>query len=196
MKRGLMALVAIVAVSSLPVHAGTISGKVSGVTGESVVYVDSIAGKSFPDPAEKPVIDQRRIMFRPHVSVVQKGTTVNFLNSDPLAHNVYWTGISGNKKLGHNLGTWPQGQTRSFKFDDAGVVPLLCIAHPEMTGYLIVTPTPYHAISDKDGNYKIENVPDGHYTVVAWHEGAKSSSQAVNVAGNTKADFTLIKEGK
>jgi len=56
-----------------------------------------------------------------------------------------------------------------------------------------VTPTPYHAITDKDGNYKIENIPDGQYTVVAWHEGAKNSSKPVTVAGNTKADFTVSK---
>ena len=193
MKSDLILAMAVLAVLNSAASAGTISGKVSGLPGESAVYVESIPGKTFPAPTEKPVIDQRRIMFRPHITVVQQGTTVDFLNSDPVAHNVYWTAISGNKKLGHNLGTWPQGQTRSFKFDDAGVVPLLCIAHPEMNGYLIVTPTPYHAITDKDGNYKIENIPDGQYTVVAWHEGAKNSSKPVTVAGNTKADFTVSK---
>jgi len=173
--------------------AGSISGKVTGMSGESVVYVDTIAGKTFPAPTAKPVIDQRRIRFQPHIMALQVGTTVDFLNSDPVAHNVYWSSVSGNKKLGHNLGTWPQGQTRSFKFDDAGVVPLLCIAHPEMAGYLIVSPTPYYVVTDKNGNYKIENVPDGQYTVVVWHEGAKNSSNKVTVTGNTKADFTVSK---
>jgi plastocyanin len=193
MKRDLTLVMAVVVALTFVASAGTLSGKVSGVNGESVVYLEAGPGKTFPAPTKKPVIDQRRIMFRPHITVVQQGTTVDFLNSDPVAHNVYWTAISGNKKLGHNLGTWPQGQTRSFKFDDVGVVPLLCIAHPEMAGYLIVTPTPYNAITDKDGNYKIENVPDGEYNVVAWHEGAKNSSKRVTVAGNTKADFTLSK---
>jgi len=193
MQRNILAVTAIVLALALAASAGSISGKVSGMAGESVVYVDTIPGKTFPAPTEKPVIDQRRIMFRPHITVAQQGTTVDFLNSDPVAHNVYWSSINGNKKLGHNLGTWPQGQTRSFKFDDVGVVPLLCIAHPEMAGYLIVTPTPYHAVSDKEGNYKIDNVPDGQYTVVAWHEGAKNSSQSVTVKGNTKADFTVSK---
>jgi hypothetical protein len=43
------------------------------------------------------------------------------------------------------------------------------------------------------GNYKIENVPDGSYTVTAWHEGAKNQSKPVTVSGDTKADFTLSK---
>jgi len=191
MKGKVLGVCAAVMGLALPASAGSISGKVTGKSGESVVYVDAIAGKTFPAPTEKPVIDQKRIMFRPRLTVVLQGTTVDFLNSDPVAHNVYWPAISGDKKLRYNLGTWPQGQTRSFKFDNVGVVPLLCIAHPEMSGYVIVAPTPYYAITDKDGNYKIENVPDGQYTVVAWHEGAKNASKAVTVAGDTKVDFTV-----
>jgi hypothetical protein len=57
----------------------------------------------------------------------------------------------------------------------------------------VVVPTPYFAASDQAGNYKIENVPDGSYTVIAWHEGAKNGSKPVSVSGDTKADFTLSK---
>ena len=193
MKRTLTIFAAAIAMSSLAASAGTISGKVVGVTGESVVYVDVIAGKTFPAPTDKPLIDQKGLMFTPHIVAVQQGTTVEFLNSDKVAHNVFWISVGGNKKLGHNLGTWPQGEKRSFKFDNPGAVPLLCNVHPEMGGYIVVSPTPYYAVTDKSGNYKIENVPDGSYTVTAWHEGAKSSSKPVTVAGEGKADFTLTK---
>jgi len=186
-------LVIFVVIASLVASAGTISGKVSGVSGSSVVYVDTISGKTFPAPSEKPVIDQKGLMFQPHVVAVQQGTTVEFLNSDKVAHNVFWPSISGNKKLGHNLGTWPQGEKRSFKFDNPGVVTLLCNVHPEMAGYLVVSPTPYFAETDKEGNYKIANVPDGQYNVVAWHEGAKNQSKPVQVSGDAKQDFTLSK---
>jgi plastocyanin len=193
MKRNITLAIAIVAVLSLAASAGTISGKVSGVAGESVVYVDTIQGKTFPAPTKTPVIDQKGLLFQPHITVVQTGTTVEFLNSDKVAHNVFWTNVGGNKKLGHNLGTWPQGEKRSFKFDNPGAVPLLCNVHPEMAGYVVVVPTPYFATTDKSGTYKIENVPDGSYTVTAWHEGAKNQSKPVSVSGDTKADFTLSK---
>ena len=186
-------LVMFIVIASLVASAGTISGKVSGVSGSSVVYVDTIAGKTFPAPSDKPVIDQKGLMFQPHVAVVQQGTTVEFLNSDKVAHNVFWPSISGNKKLGHNLGTWPQGEKRAFKFDNPGVVTLLCNVHPEMAGYLVVSPTPYFAETDKEGNYKIDNVPDGSYNVVAWHEGAKPQTKPVQVSGSGKQDFTLSK---
>jgi len=195
MNRNTVFVVLAVLALTFAASAGTISGKVSGVAGESVVYVDTIAGKTFPAPAEHTVMDQKGLLFQPHIVVVQVGTTVDFLNSDKVAHNVFWPSLmQGTKKLpGKNLGTWPQGEKRSFKFDQPGVAAMLCNVHPEMSGYVVVVPTPYHATTDKSGNYKIENVPDGQYNVVAWHEGAKSSSKAVSVAGDTKADFTVSK---
>jgi plastocyanin len=193
MNRNVLVLMAVVVGLTTAAGAGTISGKISGVTGESVVYVDTIAGKTFPAPTQHPVVDQKGLKFEPHVTVVLAGTTVDFLNSDSVAHNVFWTSIGGNKKLGHNLGTWPQGEKRSFKFDTPGVVPLFCNVHSEMSGDIVVTPTPYFATSDPAGNYKIENVPDGSYTVTAWHEGAKKQSKPVTESGEGKVDFTLSK---
>ena len=193
MKNNVLILIAVVTGITLAASAGTISGQVSGVAGQSVVYVDTISGKTFPAPTQHPVIDQKGLVFQPHLTAVQVGTTVDFLNSDSVAHNVFWTSIGGNKKLGHNLGTWPKGERKSFKFDTPGAVPILCNVHPEMSAYLVVVPTPYFATSDQAGNYKIENVPDGSYTVIAWHEGAKNQSKPVSVSGDTKADFTLSK---
>jgi plastocyanin len=171
--------------------AGTIEGTVS--PGKSVVYVDAVAGKTFSAPSGKPVMDQKGLVFNPHVLVVQQGTTVEFLNSDSVQHNVFWPSISGNKKESHNMGTWPKGEKRSFAFNAPGVVPLLCNVHPEMAGYIVVSPTPYFAETDASGNYKIENVPDGKYNIVAWHEGMKTQTKPLEVGGTGKADFTLAK---
>lgn len=171
--------------------AGTIEGTVSA--GNSVVYVDTIAGKTFPVPTEKPLVDQKGLKFNPSILVVQQGTTVEFQNDDGVQHNVFWPSVGGNKKQAHNLGTWPKGERRSFKFDQPGLVPLLCNAHPEMAGYIVVSPTPYFAESDGSGNYKIENVPDGKYSLVIWHEGSKPQTKSVTVAGNVTANFTLGK---
>ncbi len=178
---------------STAARAGDIEGKVGGMKGKSVVYVDVIAGKTFPAPKEHPVMDQKGLLFAPHIMIVQQGTTVEFLNSDNVQHNVFWSAIGTDKKAGHNLGTWPKGEKRPYTFDKAGVVPLLCNVHPEMEGYIIVSPTPYFAETDDSGNYKIKDVPDGSYSVVAWHEGAKNQSKPVTVAGGGKADFTLSK---
>ena len=177
----------------LTASAGNIAGKVAAGKGESVVYLEAIAGQAAAPSTKSVVMDQKKLLFQPHIVVVQVGTTVEFLNSDTVAHNVFWISVGGNKKLGHNLGTWPKGEKRAFKFDNPGAIPLLCNVHPEMSGYIVVSPTPYFAITDKSGAYKIDNVPDGTYNVTAWHEGAKNSSKPVTVAGEGKADFTLTK---
>jgi hypothetical protein len=108
-------------------------------------------------------------------------------------HNIFWPAINGNKKLSHNMGTWPTGEERAFKFDTVGVVPLLCNVHPEMSGYIIVSPTPYFAIADASGNFKIADVPDGAYSVSAWHEGMKIQSKPVTLSGSATMEFSLTK---
>lgn len=179
-------------------HAGEIKGKVSvqGLkSAENIaVYVDAIPDRKFDAPSVKPVIDQAKMTFAPHVTVVQAGTTVEFLNSDPVGHNVYWPSVSGNKKLAHNLGTWPKGEKKSFQFNDVGVASLLCNVHPEMNGYIVVSPTPYFAVTDKSGNYEIKNVPAGKYTLKTWSEDGKVTTQAVEVtASGATADLTVKK---
>lgn len=190
MKCASFTVVSVVFAFCLAAAAGTVTGTVSGASGKSVVYLDA-AGKTFPAPDKHPVMDQKGLLFQPHVLIVQAGTTVDFLNSDTVQHNVFWPSVGGDKKAGHNLGTWPKGEKRSFKFDKSGVVPLLCNVHSEMVGYIIVSPSPHFAETDDSGNYKIENVPDGKYTATAWHEGTKAQNKPVIVSGSGKADFAL-----
>ena len=178
--------------------AGDIKGKVSVQGLKSplniAVYVDAIPGKKFDAPTEHVVVDQKKMEFIPHVVDILQGTTVDFTNSDPVGHNVYWPSISGNKKLTHNLGTWPKGDKKSFQFNDLGVAPLLCNVHPEMSGYVVVVATPYFAVTDKDGNYEIKNVPAGKYTLKTWSEDGKPTTQSVDVTeSGATADLTVKK---
>jgi plastocyanin len=185
-------LLAILIAIPIAAQGGTVSGKVSGAAADTVVWIDNPSGK--PDVPAKPfIVDQKGLLFIPHVIVVPVGGTVEFLNSDSVQHNVFWPSISGNKKLGKNLGTWPKGEKRSFKFDNPGVVSLLCNVHPEMSAFVIVVPTSFYATTNASGEYTIENVPDGPHTVTAWHEGMKQQSKQVTTSGATKADFTLSK---
>src|SRR5271157_3488911 len=97
MNRSFVLTVLVVTALSVSAIAGTIEGKVS--PGKSVVYVDTIQGKTFPAPSQQPVMDQKGLAFSPHVMVVQVGTTVEFLNSDNVQHNVFWPSISGIRNL-------------------------------------------------------------------------------------------------
>jgi plastocyanin len=178
--------------------AGEVKGKVTAAgmhSAENIaVYIDSIPGKTFNAPAEHPTIDQTHLAFAPHVLVVQQGTTVEFKNDDNVGHNVFWPAIHHDKKLAHNMGTWPQGLSKPFTFTEVGDVPLLCNVHPEMSGMIFVVPTPYFAVTDKDGNFVIKNVPPGQYTLKTGSENGKPASQAVTVASATvNVNLTVTK---
>jgi plastocyanin len=193
-----VALLAVVLLLAPSARAGDIKGKVTvqGIkSAENIaVYVDAVPGKKFDPPARHVLVDQKKMAFAPHVQVVLQGTTVDFQNSDPVGHNVYWPSISGNKKLAHNLGTWPIGQSKAFQFNDLGSAPLLCNVHPEMSGYLVVVPTPYFAVTDKAGNFEIKGVPAGQYTLKTWSEDGKPTTQAVTVPDTTTTvDLTVKK---
>jgi len=192
MKRLFLCVVSLAAAA--PLLAGDLHGtvKCKGVrdSADAVVYVDAIPGKTFPAPKEHARIDQSNLLFVPHVLPVLVGTTVDFLNSDAVLHNVFSPDACAEK---FNLGTWPKGQIKSYTFKKDCVATLLCKVHPEMEGFVVAVPTPYFAVTKADGAYTIPNAPDGAYTVKVWHPKLKAGMKKVTVAGATAADFEIAK---
>jgi plastocyanin len=180
---------------AVPLVAGEIHGKVAckGVKdcADAVVYVAAVPGKTFPAPAEHARIDQLNLVFHPHVLAVLAGTTVDFLNSDAVLHNVFSPDACADK---FNLGTWPKGQTKSYTFKKECVASLLCKVHPEMEAFVVVVATPWFAQAKADGSYAIAGVPDGAYTLKVWHPKLKGAEKPVTVAGGAaEADFEIAR---
>ena len=158
---------------------GLISGRVVSRrtrAAAAVVYVEKIPGQEFPPPHEHVVIDQKNLLFLPHVLPVLVGTVVDFPNSDKVRHSVFSSRKSAKR---FNLGTYPAGELRSVVMDTpgAGVVTLLCNVHAEMSAYVVVVETPYFATTDRRGHFKIEGVPPGAYELSVWHEALRSQTK-------------------
>jgi plastocyanin len=177
-----------------PSAAGELKGTVKATGAKSnadaVVYVDAVAGKTFPAPAAHAKIDQKNMVFTPHVLPVLVGTTVDFQNSDTVLHNVFSPDKCAEK---FNLGSWPQGQSKGYTFKQPCAATVLCNVHPEMEAFVVAVPTPWFAVTDKAGAYDIKDVPDGAYTIKVWHPKLKETSRQVTVSGATTADFELTK---
>jgi plastocyanin len=177
---------------TVPLLAGDLHGKVAckGVrdSADAVVSISSVPGKTFPAPKEHAKMDQANLVFSPHVLAVLVGTTVDFLNSDAVLHNVFTPDACADK---FNLGTWPKGQIKSYEFKKECAAALLCKVHPEMEAFVVVVPTPYFAVTKADGSYRIADVPDGSYTVKVWHPKLKATQKSVTVAGATAAEFEI-----
>ena len=166
-----------------------------------VVYLEPQAPAVYPPPAAHAVMDQRGLVFIPHVMAVQQGTTVDFLNSDNDRHNVYFLYDKTGETL--DIGTWGPGQAVSHTFKDSGLVIVLCQLHLEMAAHILVLGTPFFTVAEIDAEtrqakYEIRDVPAGNYVLKAWHKKLKMKSGAVRVtvvAGEAATvDFTITKK--
>jgi plastocyanin len=171
---------------------GAVSGTVvaKGLRTSAGVVVSLVApGLTVTPPRQSVEIDQKQMQFLPHVMPVVTGTTVHFLNSDPVPHNVF------SPEGKYNLGTWPTGQGRDYKFEKPGVYTQLCRVHPEMEAFVVVLETPYFAATDASGRFEIKGVAPGAYKLVAWSEKLKSAQREVTVeSGKTlTVDLTLTR---
>ena len=97
---------------------------------------------------------------------------MDIVNGDPILHNVHaYCGMQSTFNIAQPI----KGQCTTIKrtqLSKPGPVTLTCDAgHPWMSGFVFVAPHPYYAITDKNGNFRLENVPPGKYTLRMWHEG-------------------------
>lgn len=145
--------------------------------GEAVVWLDADASVP-PVPHPKAVLDQRNIRFLPHVLAVQVGTTVDFPNRDRVFHNVF-SDHDGQK---FNLGLYPVGAVKPVTFRQAGLSRIFCNIHPQMSAYVMVLDTPYFAVSDAEGRFRIREVLPGDYRYHAWRPGGPILTGSVTVA--------------
>lgn len=166
---------------ALPALAGTIEGVVRTTVATAdlsdfVISVEDIEGL-FSTPEEPAVVNQKELLFVPHVLVIPMGTTVEFPNSDPVSHNVF--SISETKRF--NFGLYPRGVKRSMNFNQPGVVVLLCNVHLGMSAYIVVVKNPYFARTGSNGAFRIHNVPAGRHRVRCWHERFLVEERVVEV---------------
>ncbi len=124
-----------------------------------------------------PVVDQMNLEILPHITPVVQATTVDFHNSDRVYHNLF----SLSKAKSFNLGRYATGESRSILFDEPGVVEIFCDIHADMNGVVLVVPNPYYAMIDKDGNYRISDIPPGTYTVMVWREKSPGASEQITI---------------
>ena len=155
----------------------------------AVVYLDPAPRAAF-DVSEIPRarMDQRNEAFVPHVLAIVAGTTVDFPNSDPTYHNVF----SLSKTRRFDLGRYAAGRSKAVRFDEPGIVRVFCDIHSHMSAFILVFSHRYFAVTDEDGRYRIENVPPGTYSVVAWHESLPSDTRKVSVPDSGDADLNFV----
>jgi len=156
----------------------------------SVVYLETAPRAAFEQREDVRVkLDQRNEAFVPHVLAIVAGTTVDFPNNDKTYHNVF--SLSPTKPF--DLGRYAAGHSKSIRFDRPGIVRVFCDIHSHMSAFILVFAHRHFTVTDEEGRYRLDNVPPGTYTVVAWNESAATESRRVVVgeSGDVEANFLL-----
>jgi len=149
-----------------------------------VVFLEPLVERQYPPVKKSVVMDQLGLTFIPHIVSIEKGTTVEFKNSDNDKHNVYFLYDKTGETL--DIGTKPPGESVFHTFEDTGVVITLCKLHLEMAAYVIVLDNPHftQAVIDGDtqkGSYRIQNIPPGEYILKTWHKKLKMKGKSAKV---------------
>ncbi|MGA2175728.1 MAG: carboxypeptidase regulatory-like domain-containing protein [Verrucomicrobiota bacterium] len=175
-------------------------GKDGGLANVFVYISKGLEGKKFTAPTEAVEVDQQGCNYQPYVSGAMVGQPLRIKNSDPIMHNIHaLPKAEGNTEF--NFAQPNQGDVNDTKWTSSikspeVMVKVKCDVHPWMFAYVGVVDHPYFAVTDKDGNFKIANVPAGKYTLTAYHlkaHGAKpGETQEITVAdGAVTANFTV-----
>ncbi|MGI9200563.1 MAG: methylamine utilization protein [Woeseiaceae bacterium] len=184
-----------------PAHAGAVVIEVLGENGhpvpDVVVFIDQQGVAASTAVTETAVMDQIDTRFVPHMLVVRRGTSVEFPNSDVVAHHVY----SFSKPNNFVLPLYKGNAHDPIVFSHDGVVTLGCNIHDQMLGYIIVVDTAVFGTTDASGQVELE-VDDAAagYTVNIWNPrirdeaAALTQDLAVPVHRSTVVSFKLHKK--
>ena len=144
-------------------------GADGGVQGGVILLEGITKGKK---PSRDVVLDNAKCLFVSHVTAVTPGDRVRVKNSDPILHSTHFFAKPG----GFNLALTNKEQTIdiSRRITKPGVMRVLCDAHPHMFAWMVVHDSPYLAVTDERGAFKIDSIPPGTYKVTMWHEGYRA----------------------
>ena len=199
--RLLGSLVLLAVVTGSPV-AGSDTGSLivkAGGKGPVVVFLEPATQERFntatsdrdavtraaPDGTLRVELNQADLTFIPHVIAIEEGTTVDFLNSDDLLHNVHlYRGSNMDTLL--NVAMPFKDMTVSYTFNVPLEVVVLCDAHSEMSAYILVLPNKHFAQAAANEEVRIDNIEPGTYVVNMWTEGKrKIKTKTVEIAAGT-----------
>ena len=174
-------------------HTGKVTGSITVIAKDGakhhepvVVYLEDVPGE--PAHTDKhATIKQREKQFEPPLTVVVRGTTIDFPNEDKIFHNVF----SVSRPARFDLGLYKSGSSKSVEMKRTGTMDVYCNIHPDMIAKVKVVDNGYYTISDAAGQFAIDGVPPGKYPIVAWLPSGDEARGTVEVKPGDAAKVEL-----
>lgn len=153
-----------------------------------VVILRAAHADSMPAPGNL-VLDNQRCAFTPHVQVAFVGSQLLLKNSDPILHTVH--ARLGTETL-FNVGL-PKWRQVVKRLDRPGLIRIDCdVLHTWMSAAIVVTDSPFVAISDAKGEFSISGLSVGDYQMEVWHERLGVQRQKVSLKENGVATIEIV----
>ena len=175
-----------------PITTEAVVAGASGGLQNVVIYISeglsgAAASAISPQPLE---IMQKGCQYLPHVVAINENQEMKVINSDQTSHNIH-PQPKNNHEWNKSQPPGPAPFVVKWEAEEMAI-PVKCNIHPWMRGYIAVVKGPY-AVSDGSGNFTLNNVPPGNYTLTAWQETYGTQTQKVTVAAGkpATADFTF-----
>ena len=150
-----------------------------------LVWIDGIrAGKPLPEiRRDEIVIEGCRV--NPRVLAVRSGTTINVKSRDPavLTSRFYHEGAPEPVAEIHTVDAGQVVPNEKIAAKP-GIVEIRTPQHPWTRGYIAVFDHPYFAVADERGQFTIDGLPPGTYTVKVWHEQMEKPMEQRVVVGS------------
>lgn len=167
-------------------------GKGGGVKDAVIEIIGVREGKKWAMNM-RPVLDQQGCEYVPHVLLAPVGAQLEIVNSDPILHNVHAYDLTRGGHTVFNIAQPIKGQKTAIeqtRLKTPGVLFATCDAgHPWMAAYVVVADHPYYVLTDAKGNFRIDGIPEGEYTVRMWHEGIRIVDREFDRSGVKKYVF-------
>lgn len=133
---------------------------------EAIIYALPVNGNAPSAVANTNVqVLQEGMEYKPYVTVIQTGTSVNFINKDKHEHHIKSFGPA--KEFEFKI--TDASKLPAVIFDKVGNSTIVCYLHGWMRAHIYAVDTPWFAKSDAQGQTKINNLPEGEYELKAWH---------------------------
>jgi plastocyanin len=144
--------------------------------------VVAIAVPGAPAAPRSVVLDQRGCRYVPHVVAAPVGSSLELRSQDPILHGVH--GYQG-KGTAFDVPLPGAGGAAPRKLARAGVIRVVCDVHGWMSAWVVVTETPFVAVTDGEGRFAVPGVPAGAWEATLWHErlGEKRARVTVPASG-------------